>query len=175
MNIEKLNICRAGLKVNRLHTIPHIQPYNNGFHSANATLIAMELCLSNNMIANACIVWMLLHDIAEGYTGDIPANVKVENPFLAIHLKEIEARWENLNIDLPNLTDKQRRICKAADLIELGFFCLDELTMGNKNVTIVLKNVIQYLRGYHNILGVSDCCRYIISTSVKLTGENIAI
>ena len=66
MDFVKLNVYRKGLTVERLHTVMHIAPYNNGFHSANAALIAYELCQLNREVNSASIImYMLMHDIAE--------------------------------------------------------------------------------------------------------------
>lgn len=140
---------RKGLKVERLHTTPHHQPYNNGFHSANAALIAMHLAVENKFTAlstSTVIKYMLMHDVAEGYTGDMPANVKRENVLLSNALAIAEDSWiERNNIPLPDLAHEEAVICKAADLIELGMFCRDEIAMGNRNMYFVMDNVMEYL------------------------------
>lgn len=165
LNIERLNIYRKGLSVERCHTVPHIIPYNNGFHSCNAALIAHELCVLNNLNSASSIRYMLLHDIAEGYTGDIPANVKVNNPDLKSELDLIEARWERLNIpDMPDLSIQEKRISKVADIVELGMYCLSELKLGNKNMIFVLTNVIVYLNKYIDpVKGTQEFIEYLIS------------
>ncbi len=164
MLIERLNLYRKGLKVERLHTMPHIIPYNNGFHSANAALIAHELCELNNIDSASVVMYMLLHDVAEGYTGDVPANVKMDYPNIKHALNEAEKDWEERNIPhLPDLSHQERKIARAADLLELGMHCLDELAIGNQDMQFVLKNVIQYSDQYReDIVGfsklVDDIC-----------------
>lgn len=147
--IEQIEIYRKGLSVERLHTIRHVIPYSNGHHSANAALIAHELCKKNNLDSHSCILYMLMHDVAEHYVGDVPADVKVENPDLKFALGEIERRWEVVNLpDLPDLHIQEKYICKVSDLIELGMHCMDEIKMGNRNVNPVLDNVVTYLTSY---------------------------
>ena len=157
MPIERLDLYRKGLKVERLHTMPHIIPYNNGFHSANAALIAHELCVLNGLNSASLVMYMLLHDVAEGYVGDVPANVKTDYPDIKHALNEAEKDWEERNIPhLPNLSHQERKIAKAADLLELGMHCLDELAIGNNDMQFVLKNVIQYSDQYReDIAGFS--------------------
>jgi 5'-deoxynucleotidase YfbR-like HD superfamily hydrolase len=157
MNIDRLNVFRKGLKVERLHTVTHIAPYNNGFHSANAALIANELCYENCVDSKYVIISMLLHDVAEGYTGDIPANVKRDNPKFSKALKDIETTWEKTNIFFSapyHLTPQQKDICKIANIVELGMYSLDELNMGNKNLKFVLKNVVDSLEEFRKYKGV---------------------
>ncbi len=146
MNIARLTAIRKGLKVERLHTVPHIQPYNNGFHSAGAAIISMELCKLNEMTSGDVIRYMLLHDVSEYRTGDVPADVKVENPELKLALAVAEEDYEkSIDLELPELTDRQHDICRIADLAELGLYCVDEIRMGNTEVYHVLKNVVSYL------------------------------
>lgn len=165
MDINRLHIWRKGLKVERMHTVPHITPYNNGFHSCNAALIAHELCLLNGLNSASVIRYMVLHDIAEEYVGDTPANVKRDFPNIKIALDEAEKHWEEKYIpDMPDLHRQEKDIAKVADLAELGMYCLEELHLGNKNVLFTLKNVIDYLKEYQDIKGTTDFIDHFIIT-----------
>lgn len=164
MNISKLNIYRKGLRVERLHTVFHIAPYNNGFHSANAALIAHELCVLNGMNSASIIRYMLLHDVAEGYVGDIPSNVKKDYPEIKSVLDRIEHKWEEQYIpDMPDLHHSEMAIAKASDAIELGMYCIEELKLGNQNILHVLDNIIRYMQDYiGTVNGVSDFMEYFV-------------
>jgi len=164
MDISKLNVYRKGLRVERLHTVYHIAPYNNGFHSANAALIAHELCKYNGMDSASIIRYMLLHDVAEGYVGDIPSNVKKDYPEIKSILDKIEHTWEEVYIpDMPDLHHSEIAIAKASDAIELGMYCIEELKLGNQNVEHVLNNIIRYLHeDSNNVNGVSDFMEYFV-------------
>ena len=147
--LERLKIYREGLSVERLHTVPHIQAYNNGYHSANAALIAYELCKLLGVDSGPVVLHMLLHDVPEGYTGDIPGNFKDDNPIFTGELNIIEHQWVCTNIpDLPLLNAQQINICKLADIIELGFYCVDEIEMGNRKVVAVLDHVVDSMTDY---------------------------
>jgi len=163
MDINRLHIWRKGLKVERMHTVPHITPYNNGFHSCNAALIAHELCMLNGINSATVIRYKLMHDIAEGYVGDTPTNVKKDFPDIKKALDRAEKHWEKTYIpDMPDLHPQEKEIAKAADLAELGMYCLEELHLGNKNVLFVLNNVIAYLKSYQDIKGVTDFIDHFI-------------
>lgn len=166
--IERVKLYRKGLNVERMHTVAHITPYNNGSHSANAALIAIELCYINGMDCYSVIKYMLMHDIAEGYTGDIPANVKVDNPELKKVLDKVEKQWEERNLPhMPDLHGDEVFIAKAADLIELGMYCIDEIRMGNEdNMLPVLANVINYLSYCSSIKGVSLFVEYLVKRGI---------
>jgi len=160
MILDKIKTYRKGLAVERMHTVPHHTPYNNASHSCNAALIAYELCKLNFEKTERIILHILMHDVAEGYVGDTPANVKVDNPKLKEVLSRIEDNWERDNLlDIPTLNLVEHDIFKSADLIELGMYCLEELKMGNRNVITVLSNVTKYLTRYSGesaVRGVSD-------------------
>jgi len=166
LNIQELLIYRKGLKVERLHTVPHLTPYNNGFHSANGALIAEHLCMANDMELSAvtCMKYMLLHDVAECYVGDVPTNVKMDNSELKSVLDKIETKWESRNVtNMPDLHHTEKAICKVADLAELGMFCVDELNLGNNNVIYVLDNVVDYLQSYTDIKGCNSFIKYFVT------------
>lgn len=152
MNVERILQYRRGLRVERLHTIPHLMPYSNASHSANAALIAYLLCKANNINPEHVLIYMLMHDISECHVGDIPADVKRRHPTLKNHLTSIEEEWEKYNLpEKPFLkNDKEIIICKIADIAELGFHCLEELQMGNKMVKHVVNNVLQYIGEYED-------------------------
>jgi len=161
MDISKLKTIRKGLNVERLHTVPHIIPYSNGLHSANAALIAHQLCTDNNIDSANVIRYMLLHDVAEGYVGDTPAYVKKEFPAVKGALAAAEKDWERTFLpDIPKLEPNETWIAKASDLLELGFYALDELAMGNSNLKHVLATVVSYANDL------------FVDTNTEVTGVN---
>jgi len=164
MIIDKFHVYRKGLKVERMHTVQHITPYNNGFHSCNAALIAHELCTLNNINSSSTVLYMLLHDVAEGYVGDSPANVKREYPDIKTALDIAESDWEQKYIpDMPDLHPQEKAIAKVADLAELGMYCLEELWIGNRNVTEILVRVVEYLHDFKKVKGTEDFINHFVA------------
>ncbi len=107
---------------------------------------------------------MLMHDVAESYVGDMPANVKMENQVIKNQLSVIEKAWEKANLPgMPDLHPKEQLIGKIADLVELGMYCVDELRIGNVNVQVVIDNVIDYLDNevFKQIKGVDKLIRFL--------------
>jgi 5'-deoxynucleotidase YfbR-like HD superfamily hydrolase len=161
--IDKVKLHRDGNAVQRLHVVRHLMPYTNGQHSANAALLAIELCRLNRLPIASVVEYMLLHDLAEGYTGDMPANVKWENPQLAAALTTTEERWCRAHgLELPDLSNEEAAICKFADMAELGLYCAEELTLGNRHVLPVMVRVLEALNCRKgNIIGAQDIIDYI--------------
>ena len=135
-----LETCRHSGKVERTHTIPTIQRYNNAEHVYNAIMIAIELCRLAGVGSSKVIKSLLVHDVEEVYTGDIPANVKMEENLKEI-LSGIEEDWVNENVPKHHnnikLTDTQYQIAKIADSLELVYFCIDEALMGNRTKPLI--------------------------------------
>jgi len=166
--VKQIQIYRIGLRVERLHTVPHLLSYSNGHHSANAALIAHEICKEEGISSSSVVLYMLMHDVAEGYTGDVPANVKRDNGDLKFELDRIEDKWVKRNLpDMPDLSHEEKAIAKAADLIELGMHCTDEIFAGNRNVKVVLMNVVNYLHSMYHIKSVKKI------TEKFLIGESL--
>jgi HD containing hydrolase-like enzyme len=70
------------------------------------------------------------HDLPEYVTGDVPAPIKRQLPRLAILLEEAERGTAPLHQDF-NLTAFEEAVVKWCDLMELVFWCLEEVQMGN--------------------------------------------
>lgn len=157
MNLERIRIYRDGLRVERLHTVPHNLHYSNGHHSANAALIGYELASYNDLSSHNIVLYLLMHDIHEGFIGDIPAPAKCHNAAMAGAVARMETMWEKENLPhLPKLCEAEREIIKAADTIELCLHCLDELKCGNKHVIPVIENARDYLEDFSDIIGVTS-------------------
>lgn len=130
---------RAGNTVKRYHTINLLVEETVGHHSANVALLCAALTVgpvSANLLLAA-----LRHDTAEQFTGDIPATAKWAHPLL----KNIVGQIEALHVTLPSLSQGEQRILKQADMLDLCFKCLEELSMGNASVTPMLHRGVDYL------------------------------
>lgn len=88
------------------------------------------------------------HDIAEYYTGDIPAPVKWQNVDMRATINRIEAQVnKDLNLNLELDLEDQRRLVMA-DVLELMWFCLEEMQMGNSYLREVFNRCSTYLKDY---------------------------
>jgi len=155
MSLKWLQTARHGGLVKRCHTVPSLQSYNVAEHSFNAILIAHTICKDLDWkvrydsaehsrwlnIDEAKIThYLLLHDLPEGYTGDIPANVKKETNIKSV-MDRIEEEWYNKHVPdymKQTITDHEYVVAKLADVLELCMFCKDEIQMGNHHPAMVL-------------------------------------
>lgn len=107
---------KAG-KVRRYHTIPDVAPSQTvAEHTFNVMLILLVFHPDPSVKLLRAAAY---HDLAERWTGDIPATVKWAAPGLADCLSQIEADVEQrleLAVDLPA---PQVPWLKAADILEL--------------------------------------------------------
>jgi 5'-deoxynucleotidase YfbR-like HD superfamily hydrolase len=163
MNLDWIRKAREGAEVDRMHTIPTLRQYPVGQHTFNAIVIALELAQQQPVLRPDLVVkYLIAHDLSEGYTGDIPANVKMENDGVRDLLHVIERRWTERNVPEylkkaeRNIHQTERTLAKAADLLELVLFCVEEREMGNLRTTRVYNNALKYLAPLKEIPGVND-------------------
>jgi 5'-deoxynucleotidase YfbR-like HD superfamily hydrolase len=139
---RNITYIRKGMNVQRFHTTNLIVGETVGHHSANVAMLCMQIlpeCRAE-LIAAA-----LVHDLAEQYTGDVPAQAKWASAALKAALDGMEDEYQRFSYDL---TPRELRVLKQADMLDLCFKCLDELYMGNRTVLPMLHRGIHYLR--HN-------------------------
>lgn len=76
---------------------------------------------------------MLMHDVPEVYTGDIPGNVKADWPQLAKVLNSMEANFDQqFELVRSPLNETEQQILRLCDSVDLVLYALDEIDMGNK-------------------------------------------
>ena len=84
----------------------------------------------------------LTHDLAEQYTGDVPATAKWASEELTQALRTLEDRYERFRYDL---SPHECRVLKQADMLDLCFKCLEEFKMGDSEVAFILNRGLHYL------------------------------
>lgn len=111
---------------------PRIKDQSVAAHSYYVALFAGYLCdlfeVDSNFKSMA-IEWSLYHDIGESISLDIPANVKRKNK---VESKKIEdaAFAEMVSIEGIQFDDI-KMLVKLADLLDVLFYCSEEISMGN--------------------------------------------
>jgi len=83
----------------------------------------------------AAVGMYLYHDIAEVFTGDIPATLKWEKPNIREIVNEAELEWQyrtGIHIPEAGMTDATATVFKIVDWSEAAHYCIEQLKMGNK-------------------------------------------
>lgn len=104
-------------------------------------------------------VWeyVLLHDVAEMGTGDVPFDAKRRWPALKSAVDHAEQEHlVDVGLVLPTLTDVEWRRFKACDLLEMYEFASTELLMGNALAGPVIDATKAALAGMEQALGRED-------------------
>lgn len=122
------NILASG-DVERFHSVPGMVKQDIANHSWGVALLVQYFdpnCRKELLLA------ALTHDCAELKTGDIPADVKWENPDLKKALSEMEERIEKEWGIHYNLTAQETTLLKICDCLEGMTYCLKRLNMGEQ-------------------------------------------
>ena len=141
--IAKVRHARNGNKVKRFHTVNSLVTETVGHHSANMAILCV--ILSEYKPSAALLMAALTHDLAEQYTGDVPATAKWASADLAKALKDMEKKYSRDWYAAP-LTDYEKRVLKQADMLDLCFKSLEEVRMGNQEFSIILRRGIEWLQ-----------------------------
>jgi len=134
---------RIGGRVKRWHTIQTLKEETVAQHTYGVIAMLVDLC--NGKPSNKLLMAALFHDIAEQYTGDIPATTKWNYPEIATAVKNAELDIETRMGAVLELTTEEIHLLKAADMLDLCWFCLEERALGNKNVVEVFERGLDYL------------------------------
>ena len=144
---EVIKTVRTGNSVTRWHTRRMHKYETVGEHTANVLTIVFALCGSDQP-SPELISATLLHDTAEQWTGDVPATAKWEMPILKENLDALEEKMMAQNwLKSPNLTEEEKLTLKWADMLDLCYTCLGELSMGNRTISEVFDRGVEYLKG----------------------------
>jgi 5'-deoxynucleotidase YfbR-like HD superfamily hydrolase len=133
---------RNGSSTLRWHTRRTIRQQTVADHSHGVALLVSELFphASTNLYRA-----VLRHDLAEGFTGDIPATAKWANPELAHALQKVEVEWHTRTNTQILLTTGEACILKWCDMMELVLWCMEEASMGNAPMMDVARLGLNYL------------------------------
>lgn len=132
--------------VARCHTFPHCGDYSVGQHSWDAASLLLALHPHPTIALVKAVLW---HDVAERWTGDVPAVAKWRSPELVDALALAEARvFDALGIQpLDGLTLNEQIWLHAVDKLELWLWCKDQLQLGNRRAAAVLGRLDSWFVG----------------------------
>jgi 5'-deoxynucleotidase YfbR-like HD superfamily hydrolase len=134
---------REAGNVRRCHTLPHHGEYTVGKHSYDAAMLLLVLYpnASKNLLKA-----VLIHDLAERWTGDTPAPMKwAAEDFHKELIRVEDACIKTLGFDcFPHLTSEEEMWVDIVDKVELYCWCQDQMALGNRNADPVQKNLLEY-------------------------------
>ena len=133
---------RDGGGVKRFHTVRNIREQTVAEHSWGVAIICLELWPSGGSALIKAALW---HDVPEALTGDVPAPAKWKYPELSKVLDKVEAELEKQLGLKVFLTEEQKLKLKIADTMELLWFSLEEIRLGNKNFKIIFERGLKHL------------------------------
>lgn len=158
MDLNRLSKMYEAKNLKRLHALPTLSVHTMAEHVFGAMAVAVELCDDEPKADVGKVLQILLtHDVAEVYTGDVPAHIKKLSPDLAKELGRIELQWMEENRFKPQeASSLEYTIAQAADRLDLAFTMLDERIMGNRSPrnADVFKRVLSYVMDECHIPGV---------------------
>lgn len=142
MNTPSIKFIYAGGAVKRFHTTNTLKEDNVAQHSFGVAWMVWKLTFGG--AGAPLIMAALAHDLAEQFTGDVPAPAK-----RALGISSQFHRYER-EIELNNqvffhLTDDDRRVLKIADCLDGLARCAIEISMGNKRAEFSFNNYAAYL------------------------------
>lgn len=142
MNI--INI-RQGGNVKRFHTVTMLREHLVSSHSWGVATILFDIYEEPSI---ELIKAALYHDVAEYITGDVSAPTKWRYRDLAERLEQIELEVQrDLGIEYDrDLTDNERTALKFADMADLVLACHQEVSLGNREASLILNRGMGYLR-----------------------------
>jgi 5'-deoxynucleotidase YfbR-like HD superfamily hydrolase len=129
--VTKARLMREGGNVQRCHVVPHYDQYSVGKHTFDMLVLLEAL---HPKPTKALFRAVLMHDLAERYTGDVPGMVARIDPDFKQAFRNAGALVDEVCGYEVELSDAERRWVKALDKIELWLWCHDQLNMGNDHV-----------------------------------------
>ena len=134
---------RNGLNVKRFHTTHRTQEETVGHHSCNVAAILLRL---DPLCSRDLLVAALMHDVAEVYTGDVPAPFKWDNPHVKQGLDDGEDDYVmEHSIPDPEISVEGMQLLKFADMLDLVLSSLEEMGRGNSYAKQLVENGANYL------------------------------
>ena len=132
---------RKNGNVKRWHTVHTLRQQTVAEHSWGVAMICRKLWPQDSILMEAA----LCHDLGEGYTGDIPWPAKAANYNLndiAGDMEIVELRRLGALVDLEPL---QYKSLKIADMLELLYFVVEEMELGNRTLDNVFNLALRHL------------------------------
>ncbi|MCC6489114.1 MAG: HD domain-containing protein [Candidatus Hydrogenedentes bacterium] len=143
MKTDALGVVLASGNVLRCHTMPCLHRQTIGQHTWRAMIILHWLfhpAYPPPQVSYA----MLMHDVPEIHTGDVPGGIKADHAGLSVALDELEQDFlQSMGIPVPMLPPLEERLVKVCDRADLTLYTLDEYEMGNVHMETIARRAYQ--------------------------------
>lgn len=138
---KTLDFIMAGSEVTRYHTVTTLRRETVGHHSHGVALICrlLDPAASAQLLTAA-----LIHDLAEHEVGDIPSPAKLAYG-IGEQISVLEDKLlADAGLNIPFLTDSEKRTLKLADIAQGALFCAREVSLGNRKMLAVFERYMGY-------------------------------
>lgn len=140
--LERIIAMRNGGQVRRYHVARTVKIQTVADHSHG---VACIICAAFDTPSLDLVRAALFHDLAEAVTGDVPATAKWLNPGLERELGYVEDTFNERYRLTPLLSEEEVRILKAADMLELMLWNMEDYQMGNEYANEIVERAFTYL------------------------------
>ena len=135
----KVQVIRAGNRVQRFHTKEVLRKETVGHHCANVAGLLVEIYhrAHRTLPPPVLLTHALFHDSAEQHTGDVPAPAKWGNIDLREALHSAELRFcsdSGIPILWMRLSPSEQQVFRFADAFDCWVFFMEEKRLGNRMV-----------------------------------------
>jgi hypothetical protein len=143
--ISNFRLAVEGNAVLRFHAVRTLRKQTVGEHVSNMLGLYFSITDEPSMDIVRAI---LVHDMAEQYTGDIAAPAKVDNPDFDKALDVVEALWMEKYGIFPahkTMSPVDTWVLNWLDIVDLCYFCKTDLAMGNTMIAPMYRRALKYL------------------------------
>jgi hypothetical protein len=140
--LTKVLATREAGQVVRCHTVPRVPYYDVAQHTFGALNLLLLLHPGPSVDLIKAVQW---HDVAERWTGDVPATAKWGNPALGEFLAERETDvLTRLELSV-SLGEEDTRWLKAVDILDLWLWGRENLEPEHD----LTRNCVGYIHSMH--------------------------
>lgn len=129
-------------RVKRFHTVPIIGEQTVGEHTYRMILILYQITAPTHAMLYAA----MYHDTAEIDISDVSFMTKREWPKVSEALNEAEFEFNKKHGLLCMLKPYEHRFLKYADMAELTYYAIEQITMGNRNMVEIAERGLFFLK-----------------------------
>lgn len=140
--MANIDFVRAGGAVRRFHTIPMIGEQTVAAHSWGVIIQLFEICEPSVNLLRAAAY----HDVAECFTGDIPAHAKWGSVELKEACKTLEREVEAKNGIAVKLCDDEYAMLKFADILDGIYTCSEQRMLGNRHLDVIFDRWVTFYK-----------------------------